>query len=82
MTMMDPSAYYLCLANASLGITAFATRRIIWEYNDSPEATKYYSMCLTHVTQRLNGDAKNVSEGLIGTILGLVCHNVSAFTFQ
>jgi len=77
MALLDPSSYYLCLANAALFMDQHVTRRTSLEYTDSVESTKYYSKCLTQVTRQLACQSQSISEGVITTVLGFVCHSFS-----
>ncbi|KAH8887808.1 hypothetical protein GQ53DRAFT_843926 [Thozetella sp. PMI_491] len=74
MAVLDPSAYYLCLANASLFLFQHVTSQKNLEYSASAESTRYYSMCLKQVVTRLADAWESTTEGIITTILGLVCH--------
>jgi hypothetical protein len=77
MALLDPSSYYLCLANAALFMDQQVTRRTTLEYTDSVESTKYYSKCLTQLTKQLACQIQSISEGAITTVLGFVCHSFS-----
>jgi hypothetical protein len=75
MALLDPTSYYLCLANAALFMDQRVTCSPSLEYTDTVESTKYYSKCLTQVTKQLTGKVQSISEGLITTVLGFVCHS-------
>ena len=75
MALLDPSSYFLCLANAALFMDQYVTRRTSLEYTDSVESTKYYSKCLTQITRQLGCQSLSISEGVITTVLGFVCHS-------
>jgi hypothetical protein len=77
MALLDPSSYFLCLANAALFMNQYITRRKSLEYTDSAESAKYYSKCLTQVTQKLACEVERFREGVITTVLGFVCHSIS-----
>lgn len=75
MSVVDCTAFYLSLANASL----FFNQHTQWkglEYGDFEESSKYFSLCLNQVTQRLRREIAQVSEGVITTVLGFLCHDV------
>jgi len=77
MALLEPSSYYLCLANAALVMDQQVTRRTTLEYTDSVESTKYYSKCLTQLNKQLASSVHTISEGAITTVLGFVCHSSS-----
>ncbi|OCT49020.1 hypothetical protein CLCR_11316 [Cladophialophora carrionii] len=74
MAVVDCTAFYLSLANAAL----FFNQKTInkgSEYSDFEESSKYLSLCLNQVVHRLNQEPDNVSEGVITTVLGFLCHD-------
>jgi hypothetical protein len=75
MALVDRSAFYLSLANAALFFNQM-TKHGSFEYSDCPESSKYYSECLNQVTRRLGSRTESVSEGVITTVLGFICHDV------
>lgn len=79
MAIIDTSAYYISLANASLFMNQITSHGGS-EYSDCPESSGYYSSCLTTMTERLSRHAERSSQGVITTILGFLCHDVSDLT--
>jgi hypothetical protein len=77
MAVLEPSAYYLCLANAALFLNQFLTGHGGLEYTDCVESSKYYGLCLSRVTGQLADRSHGITQGLITTVLGFVCHNLS-----
>jgi hypothetical protein len=77
MALLDPSSYFLCLANAALFMNQHVTQKKTIEYTDSAESAKYYSKCLTQVTRKLACEAERFREGVITTVLGFICHSIS-----
>jgi hypothetical protein len=75
MALIDRSAFYLSLANAALFFNQM-TNHGSFEYSDCLESSKYYSECLNQVTRRLGSRTESVSEGVITTVLGFICHDV------
>jgi hypothetical protein len=45
---------------------------------ETAESVKYYTMSLHSVTRRLQDPVDGVSEGVMGTVLGFACHDVSS----
>lgn len=77
MAIIDTSAYYISLANASLFMNQITCHGSGLEYSDCLESSGYYSSCLTTMSERLSRHAERSSEGVITTILGFLCHDVS-----
>ncbi len=77
MALLDPSSYYLSLANAALFMDQYFTHRTSLAYTNTIESTKYFSKCLTLVTRQLAYQARSkvISEGVITTVLGFACHS-------
>jgi hypothetical protein len=75
MALVDRSALYISLANAALFFNQM-TKPGSFEYSDYLESSKYYSQCLNQVTRRLSSRTESVSEGVITTVLGFICHDV------
>ena len=75
MAVVDCTAFYLSLANAALFFHQM-TQHKGREHSDFEESSKYLSLCLNEVTKRLGTDSDNVSDGVITTVLGFLCHNV------
>jgi hypothetical protein len=75
MAMSDASAFHLSLANAAM----FLDQRIhahSFSYDKSIECLKYYGQCVNQISRRLESFDDSVSEGVITTVLGLICHDV------
>jgi hypothetical protein len=73
--MTDTSAYYLSLANAALFLNC-RTNNGGLEYSDSVESSSYYTKCLSQLAHRLLNKEESISEGVITTVLGFLCHDV------
>lgn len=75
MALVDQSAFKLSMANASMFL---AQRKDPngFRYETCSESLKYFGQCLNLVTKRLEDPKDRVSEGIITTILGLICHDV------
>jgi hypothetical protein len=43
---------------------------------ETTEAMTYYTMSLKSINKRLQDPVDGVSEGMIGAVLGLACHDV------
>ncbi|EXJ56868.1 hypothetical protein A1O7_07212 [Cladophialophora yegresii CBS 114405] len=74
MAVVDCTAFYLSLANAAL----FFHQKTIntgSEHSDFEESSKYLSLCLNQVVHRLKQEPENISEGVITTVLGFLCHD-------
>lgn len=72
----DRCSFYLCLANGAM----FYHQMIeggSFEYSDYDESAKYFSNCTGLLAQRLGHRQDGVSEGVITTVLGFLCHDVS-----
>ncbi|KAJ6121126.1 hypothetical protein N7523_005406 [Penicillium sp. IBT 18751x] len=48
-----------------------------FRYEDSAEALRYYGQCVEQITARLSNPDDCTSEGVITTILGLICHDLA-----
>lgn len=75
MALRDGSAFTLCLANASM-FREEARHPASFRYEACEEALTYYGCCVRQVTERLSDPTDCTSEGVITTILGLICHDV------
>ncbi|KEF52384.1 uncharacterized protein A1O9_11625 [Exophiala aquamarina CBS 119918] len=81
MAVIDTSAYFISLANASL----YMNRMICpggLEYSDCLESSSYYSTCLNTLSKRLSSRTERSSEGVITTILGFLCHDSNVSNWQ
>ncbi|EXJ67458.1 uncharacterized protein A1O5_09471 [Cladophialophora psammophila CBS 110553] len=76
MAVIDCTAFYLSLANAALFFHQMAQRKGC-EHSDFEESSAYLSLCLNQVTERLGKESDHVSDGVITTILGFLCHDSS-----
>jgi hypothetical protein len=70
--MADESAFYLTMANAAV----LFGRETGSREAQTNEAMKYYTKSLQSVSKRLQDPVDSVSEGVLGTVLGFVCHDV------
>lgn len=80
MALTDASAFKLAMANASM----FLAQRKDPEnfrYEACSESLEYYGQCLRLVTRQLEDPDRCLSEGVITTILGLICHDVKEIPF-
>jgi hypothetical protein len=75
MALVDQSAFKLSMANASMFL---AQRKDPdgFRYETCSESLTYFGQCLSLVTKRLEDPKDRLSEGVITTILGLICHDV------
>jgi hypothetical protein len=76
MAVVDRTAFYLSLANAALFFHQITQQRIRSEYSDFEESSKYLGLCLNEVALRLDQESNNVSDGVVTTVLGFLCHDV------
>jgi hypothetical protein len=79
MSMNDATAFNLSLANAALFYDQ-RTRTSTFKYENSVECLTYYGKCLREISKRLGSSDDSVSDGVIMTVLGLLCHDVRAVT--
>jgi len=75
MSLHDHSAFRLAMANAAMFL-AEKHRPQTFRYEDCHEALKYYGQCVRQITDRLADPVDSTSEGVVTTILGLICHDV------
>jgi hypothetical protein len=75
MAVVDCTAFYLSLANAALFFNQMTLHKGS-EHSDFEESSKYLSLCLNQVADRLKQGSDSVSEGVITTVLGFLCHDV------
>jgi len=47
-----------------------------YEYSDYEESANYFSCCTSLLARRLGCPGEGVSEGVINTVLGFLCHDV------
>lgn len=81
MAITDRSAFNLLLANAALCLDQMK-KPDSFEYGKCRESLTYYGACVAQVIQRLGDKDESASEGVIATVLGLICHDVSSPTQQ
>jgi hypothetical protein len=74
----DHSAFHLTMANASMLLAIETGSKTI----ETSESLNYYSMSLRSVEKRLQDPVDSTSEGVIGAVLGFVCHDVSLMELQ
>ena len=73
--MCDTTAFYLSLAYAVL--FQDQSRGIPnTEFGENPESASYYSHSLQRLSKRLSDQEDCVSDGVIVTVLGLLCYDV------
>jgi hypothetical protein len=70
VALEDRSAFHMLLSNA-------ANTLVERSGLGGLEETRYYTLSLSSVNERMNDPQQRVSEGLIGAILGLACLDVS-----
>lgn len=75
MSLTDPAAFHLTLANAAMFLDQH-THTSDFKYEKSTECLTYYGKCVRQITERLGSIDDSVSEGVITTVLGLLCHDV------
>ncbi|PWY75206.1 hypothetical protein BO94DRAFT_538533 [Aspergillus sclerotioniger CBS 115572] len=75
MALTDASAVLVALANAAMFLDQ-KQRVQAYRYETSAECLTYYGQCVQQVTRRLGDVRENLSEGIITTILGLICHDL------
>lgn len=75
MALHDGSAFKLCMANAAMFLDKVHHPES-FQYERSAETLKYYGQCVGEVTHRLADPVDCTSEGLVTTVLGLICHDV------
>jgi hypothetical protein len=68
----DRSAFHLTMANA---VMLFAEETGS-KGSETTESMMFYTMSLRSVNKRLQDPVDGISEGVIGTVLGFVCHDV------
>jgi hypothetical protein len=76
MGLTDASSFDLALAYAVI-FMANLSGRDIQNFDDDPETMKYYTRCLARLYPRLNNDQDRVSQGVVSTVLGFICHDVT-----
>lgn len=77
LALSDATAFTLSLAYAVLfQDQAIHGQSEEADFTDIPESIKYYSRSVRDLTARLNDPIDRLSEGVIGTITGFVCHDV------
>ncbi|EED17110.1 hypothetical protein TSTA_021670 [Talaromyces stipitatus ATCC 10500] len=75
MALTDATAFQLCMANAAM-FMAQRKQPDTFQYEKCSEALEYYGQCLRQVTKRLECRDDCTSEGVIVTVLGLICHDI------
>jgi hypothetical protein len=69
----DRSAFHLTMANAAMLFDMETGTKSA----ETTESTKYYTASLRSINKRLQDPVDGISEGVIGTVLGFACHDVS-----
>jgi hypothetical protein len=81
----DPTLMSLTLANAALwkrqttqagSVTSLGDGPVSHEYSDYPESMRYYTRSLNALSTALAGPAGGLGIGVVGSVLGLACHDV------
>ncbi|KAJ5099981.1 hypothetical protein N7532_006982 [Penicillium argentinense] len=81
MALTDQSAFTLCMANAAMFLEQ--TRHPeTFRYERCEETLRYYGRCVEQVTDRLSDPVDSTSEGILTTILGLICHDLYVGTLS
>jgi len=75
MSLHDHSAFRLAMANAAMFLGEKHHPQT-FRYEHCHEALKYYGQCVRQITDRLADPTDCTSEGVVTTILGLICHDV------
>lgn len=73
IAMYDEDSFNITLAHAS---NLLAKHQGLG-YFETEESIKYYTITVQAVSKRLQAPSESTSDGLIGTILGLACLDVS-----
>ena len=75
MGMSDATSFRLALASA---VIFMDLRRgvPVDKLRQSPETAKYYGEALRLLHQRMEDAADRVSPGVVGTVMGFICHDV------
>lgn len=75
MALFDASAFKLSMANAAMFLDEI-NHPTTFQYERCREALVYYGQSVREVTSRLADPVDRASEGLMTTVLGLICHDV------
>ncbi|QGA20842.1 hypothetical protein EYB26_008552 [Talaromyces marneffei] len=75
MALTDATAFQLCMANAAM-FMAQRKQPETFQYEKCSETLEYYGKCLGQITKRLESRDDCASDGVIVTILGLICHDI------
>jgi hypothetical protein len=75
MAVCDSTAFYLSLANATVFFNQITLGKGS-DYSDFKESSKYLGLCLNQMTERLRTELNNISDGIVTTVLGFLCHDV------
>ena len=76
MALTDATAFQLCMANAAM-FMAQRQQPEMYQYETCTEALEYYGKTLGQLTKRLEDSNDCTSTGVITTVLGFICHDVS-----
>ncbi|KAB5560052.1 hypothetical protein GE09DRAFT_76551 [Coniochaeta sp. 2T2.1] len=77
MAVADRCAFYLCLANAAMFYHQMTAGDGSCEYGDCDESARYFGQCMCMMTERLGSGSDGVSEGVVTTVLGFLCHDAA-----
>ncbi|KAI1356258.1 hypothetical protein F5Y01DRAFT_266816 [Xylaria sp. FL0043] len=78
--LSDPAAWYITLANTEL-FKKMRPGDVKPEYSTDTEAMKWYTLSLQSISRRLADTSERDKEGLMGAIVGFICHDNSTGNF-
>ena len=76
MAIFDSSARKLVLANAAIFLSQ-RWRPATEAFIETPEAATYYSQSCKELSLRFSDPSDRLSDAVIATVLGFLCHDVS-----
>ncbi|KAI0433600.1 hypothetical protein F5Y09DRAFT_52117 [Xylaria sp. FL1042] len=79
--MSDPAAWHITVANTEL-FRKMKPGDVKPEYNTDMDALKWYTMSLQSISRRLVDPNERGKEGLMGAIVGFICHDTSTGNFS
>jgi len=81
--MTDKSAFQLTLGNAAYCFNKETSlyKGERFEHGETEESMSFYTAAMESVKSRLRDPIDGVSEGVIGSVLGFACHDVSGLLF-
>ncbi|KAI0966276.1 hypothetical protein F4678DRAFT_449742 [Xylaria arbuscula] len=78
--LADSAAWYITLANTVL-FRKMKPGDVKPEYNTDVEAMKWYTLSLQSISRRLADPSERDKQGLMGAIIGFVCHDTTTGNF-